>query len=249
MSGVWIVTPLSFGAVRSWQNKCTSWRWRHLVTRAKALRQLDPSRDRIVSYPGEADRLEGRRPAARRMAARGGARAGGAAGGGRVWNVPARNGPFHQRARPERPGDAARDRKPGTQKLEGGPPGELKYLRAFLERVSQEWLTAAPAAAARIHFTGRIEHDDLPNLLPVCEAQVMPSTFPEAFGMVAVEAAACGALPLSAPALGNGRGHCRAGTCAARRTEVAPLVRGRAWSRRGNRRQTGRVAYPCRPRA
>ena len=73
-----------------------------------------------------------------------------------------------------------------------------KYQRAFLERVSQEWLTAAPAAAARIHFTGRIEHDDLPNLLPVCEAQVMPSTFPEAFGMVAVEAAACGALPLSA---------------------------------------------------
>jgi glycosyltransferase involved in cell wall biosynthesis len=29
-------------------------------------------------------------------------------------------------------------------------------------------------------------------------AQVVPSTFPEAFGMVAVEAAACGALPLSA---------------------------------------------------
>jgi glycosyltransferase involved in cell wall biosynthesis len=27
---------------------------------------------------------------------------------------------------------------------------------------------------------------------------VMPSTFPEAFGMVAVEAAACGALPVSA---------------------------------------------------
>ena len=26
----------------------------------------------------------------------------------------------------------------------------------------------------------------------------MPSTFPEAFGMVAVEAAACGALPVSA---------------------------------------------------
>src|SRR5918997_1565898 len=30
------------------------------------------------------------------------------------------------------------------------------------------------------------------------EAQVMPSTFPEAFGMVAAEAAACGVLPLSA---------------------------------------------------
>ena len=84
------------------------------------------------------------------------------------------------------------------RELEGGPPGELRYLRAFLESVSDEWLRVAPTAAARIHFTGRIEHDDLPALLSVCEAQVMPSTFPEAFGMVAVEAAACGALPLSA---------------------------------------------------
>ena len=49
-----------------------------------------------------------------------------------------------------------------------------------------------------MHFTGRLEHSDLPDLLPACEAQVVPSTFPEAFGMVAVEAAACGALPLSA---------------------------------------------------
>ncbi len=47
-------------------------------------------------------------------------------------------------------------------------------------------------------FTGRLEHDDLPGLLPACRAQVVPSTFPEAFGMVAAEAAACGALPLSA---------------------------------------------------
>ena len=67
-------------------------------------------------------------------------------------------------------------------------------MRAWTRRGSG----AAPAAAARIHFTGRIEHHDLPGLLPVCEAQVMPSTFPEAFGMVAAEAAACGALPLSA---------------------------------------------------
>jgi glycosyltransferase involved in cell wall biosynthesis len=84
------------------------------------------------------------------------------------------------------------------RELEGGPPGELRYLRAFLDNVSDEWLRVAPIAAARIHFTGRIENHDLPALLSVCEAQVMPSTFPEAFGMVAVEAAACGALPLSA---------------------------------------------------
>ena len=84
------------------------------------------------------------------------------------------------------------------RELEGGPPGKLTYLNAFLERAGEEWLGAAPAAAARIHFTGRIEHDDLPNLLPICEALVMPSTFPEAFGMVAAEATACGALPLCA---------------------------------------------------
>src|SRR5260370_939182 len=84
------------------------------------------------------------------------------------------------------------------RELEGGPPGELSHLRAFLEGASEEWLEAAPAAAARIHFTGRIEHDDLSGLLPVCEAQVMPSTFPQAFGIVAAEAAARGALALSA---------------------------------------------------
>lgn len=84
------------------------------------------------------------------------------------------------------------------RELEGGPPGELKYLSAFLDSVDDGWLRAAPAAAERIHFTGRLEHQDLPLLLPACEAQVMPSTFPESFGMVAAEAAACGALPLSA---------------------------------------------------
>jgi glycosyltransferase involved in cell wall biosynthesis len=47
-------------------------------------------------------------------------------------------------------------------------------------------------------FTGRLEHEELAELLPACEAVVVPSTFPEAFGMVAVEAAACGSLPISA---------------------------------------------------
>jgi glycosyltransferase involved in cell wall biosynthesis len=84
------------------------------------------------------------------------------------------------------------------RELEGGPPGTLKHLSSFLEGAGEDWRRAAPAAAERIHFTGALPHDDLPSLLPACEAQVMPSTFPEAFGMVAAEAAACGALPLSA---------------------------------------------------
>ena len=86
--------------------------------------------------------------------------------------------------------------------LEGGEEAELHYLASFLDGLEgderERWLASGPDAAARVHFTGRLEHSDLPDLLPACEAQVVPSTFPEAFGMVAVEAAACGALPLSA---------------------------------------------------
>jgi glycosyltransferase involved in cell wall biosynthesis len=94
--------------------------------------------------------------------------------------------------------EALREIAARGRELEGGPPGELRYLSAFLDTVDEAWLRAAPAAAERIHFTGRLEHGDLPHLLPAVEAQVMPSTFPESFGMVAAEAAACGALPLSA---------------------------------------------------
>jgi glycosyltransferase involved in cell wall biosynthesis len=88
------------------------------------------------------------------------------------------------------------------RELEGGPPGELHFLRAFLDTLQGErrdaYLEAARTAAGRIHLTGRLEHDDLPDLLPAVSAQVVPSTFPEAFGMVAAEAASCGVLPLSA---------------------------------------------------
>jgi glycosyltransferase involved in cell wall biosynthesis len=56
---------------------------------------------------------------------------------------------------------------------------------------------AAPLGA-RVIFTGRLEHDELYHVLTLCEALVVPSTFPEAFGMVAAEAAACGVLPISA---------------------------------------------------
>jgi glycosyltransferase involved in cell wall biosynthesis len=84
------------------------------------------------------------------------------------------------------------------RELEGGPREELTYLTRFLESADDHYLAAATTAFDRVHFTGRLEHDDLPDLLPSCLAQVVSSTFPEAFGMVAVEAAACGALPLSA---------------------------------------------------
>jgi glycosyltransferase involved in cell wall biosynthesis len=94
--------------------------------------------------------------------------------------------------------EAARQIARQGRELEGGPAGELRYLRAFLDRVPDSYAEAAAHGLSRIHFTGRLEHSDLPDLLAACEAMVVPSTWPEAFGMVAAEAASCGVLPVSA---------------------------------------------------
>ncbi len=168
---------------------------------ADALRALDPGRDRIVSYVGKlivskgVDLLLAAWPLV-------------------VAEVPQarlcvvgfgeyRDGLKRLLAAIEQGDvDGAREVARRGRALEGGAEAELPYLAAFLDGLEgderERWLAAAPEAAARVHFTGRLEHSDLPDLLPACEAQVVPSTFPEAFGMVAVEAAACGALPLSA---------------------------------------------------
>jgi glycosyltransferase involved in cell wall biosynthesis len=47
-------------------------------------------------------------------------------------------------------------------------------------------------------FTGALEHRHLVHVLPLCDVAVVPSIFPEAFGMVAAEAAAAGCPPLVA---------------------------------------------------
>jgi len=50
----------------------------------------------------------------------------------------------------------------------------------------------------RVLFTGPLEHRHLVNLLALADVCVVPSIFPEAFGMVAAEAAAAGCPPLVA---------------------------------------------------
>jgi glycosyltransferase involved in cell wall biosynthesis len=163
----------------------------------EVLRLLDPSRDRIVSYVGKLIVSKGvelllaawplvvaRVPDARLVVV----------GFGTYYDALVR----FVEALGNRDVEALRDIAARGRELEGGPRGELRHLNTFLDTVDDEWLRAAPEAAGRVHFTGRLEHEDLPLLLPACEAQVMPSTFPESFGMVAAEAAACGALPLSA---------------------------------------------------
>jgi glycosyltransferase involved in cell wall biosynthesis len=59
----------------------------------------------------------------------------------------------------------------------------------------QELERAAPPGTL---FTGALEHRHLVHLLPLVDVCVVPSIFPEAFGMVAAEAAASGVPPLVA---------------------------------------------------
>jgi glycosyltransferase involved in cell wall biosynthesis len=168
---------------------------------AGALRSLDPATDRIVSYVGKlivskgVDLLVAAWPLVVREAPE-------------ARLVVVGFGTYRDaierlvRALAGRDLEHVREVAARGRELEGGEAGELKHLAAFLDGLDgperEAYLDAAPAAAERIHLTGRLEHGDLADLLPACEAQVVPSTFPEAFGMVAAEAAACGALPLSA---------------------------------------------------
>jgi glycosyltransferase involved in cell wall biosynthesis len=70
---------------------------------------------------------------------------------------------------------------------------ELPQLAAFLQGDPY-----GGARLDRVAFAGRLDHDELADLLPAAEAMAVTSTFPEAFGMVAAEAAAAGTPPLVA---------------------------------------------------
>ena len=96
-------------------------------------------------------------------------------------------------------GDAAAARALAAEgrAAEGGPAKPLRHLLEFLDTVDEGYWRAARDLRGRVVLTGRLEHAELAPLLAMAEAQVVPSTFPEAFGMVAAEAAACGALPVS----------------------------------------------------
>jgi glycosyltransferase involved in cell wall biosynthesis len=94
--------------------------------------------------------------------------------------------------------DAAREVARRGWALEGGEERPLPILSAFLADPPAGYAQQARAAAGSVEFVGRLEHREVASFFPRAEAMVMPSTFPEAFGMVAVEAAACGTLPISA---------------------------------------------------
>lgn len=90
----------------------------------------------------------------------------------------------------------------GGRAFEGGDAAELGMLLAFLDALDgerrEEYVRAARGMRDSVHMVGRLEHDLLAPITPAADCQVVPSTFPEAFGMVAAEAAACGVPPVSA---------------------------------------------------
>lgn len=76
------------------------------------------------------------------------------------------------------------------------------YFEALLNKLNDPDFASAYQAAATgaireaIVFTGYLGHQHLKSLIACCEITVAPSIFPEAFGLVAVEALASGIIPV-----------------------------------------------------
>ena len=205
----------------------------------------------------QADRQQGPRPAARGLAAGAGARAAGAPGGGRLRGLP--RGPGADRARALQAGELERARELALRRARAG--GRRGRSPSRCATCSSSWTACGRAGASatwrrpaalseRVLFTGRLEHEELAELLPACSAMVVPSTFPEAFGMVAAEAAACGALPDQRGPLGARGGQPGAGRAVSRRRSAHwlsfELGRRRGGGDRRAARSAGwRRARPC----
>jgi glycosyltransferase involved in cell wall biosynthesis len=78
---------------------------------------------------------------------------------------------------------------------ETGDSTPLEFLAAFLsaDPGTGYWKRQSEVP---VTFPGRLDHGPLSERLPYFDALVVPSVLPEAFGMVAAEAAACGVLPI-----------------------------------------------------
>jgi glycosyltransferase involved in cell wall biosynthesis len=75
----------------------------------------------------------------------------------------------------------------------------LKFLDALAKRkkVKDYFEVASDRKLSQhVHFMGALGHNDMSNLLPCADGFVAASIFPEAFGMVSIEALACGVLPI-----------------------------------------------------
>jgi glycosyltransferase involved in cell wall biosynthesis len=85
--------------------------------------------------------------------------------------------------------------------LDAGDETGWSWLRASSPmrlELEPEEVRASRGLAGRVTFTGRLDHRYAPLAVAALDVLVVPSTLEEAFGMVAAEGAAAGALPLVA---------------------------------------------------
>src|SRR5215210_1844959 len=77
--------------------------------------------------------------------------------------------------------------------LEGGPAGPLEHFE-----LSESLVRDAAGMEDGVQFVGPLGHGDLVRLVPAADVGVVPSIFPETFGLVAAEFAASGVVPFVA---------------------------------------------------
>jgi glycosyltransferase involved in cell wall biosynthesis len=94
--------------------------------------------------------------------------------------------------------EAAREVAARGRGLEGGEDAPLPILSGFLANPPDGYADAARSAAGSMLIGGRLEHDEVADVMPFADTFAMPSTWPEAFGMVPAESAACGVPPVAA---------------------------------------------------
>ena len=91
-----------------------------------------------------------------------------------------------------RAGDLAEIERLGREAYKG----PLQHVNDFVSSGRTDDAYFARARAVELEFPGRLDHGPLSRVLPTFDVLVVPSILPEAFGMVAAEAAACGVLPV-----------------------------------------------------
>jgi glycosyltransferase involved in cell wall biosynthesis len=77
--------------------------------------------------------------------------------------------------------------------FEGGPASPMEHFA-----LSEEVLRDAAGMEEYVEFVGPLYHAELARVLPAADVAVVPSIFPETFGLVAAEAGASGAPPFVA---------------------------------------------------
>ena len=84
-------------------------------------------------------------------------------------------------------------RRPGPRRI-----NRCRSSRGSWRTRPQGYAEAARDAAGSMLIGGRLEHDEVADVMPAAHTFAMPSTWPEAFGMVPAESAACGVPPTAA---------------------------------------------------